>query len=428
MSDPGFRQRERSFLQSRDAESVLRFDAELRRSGQRNRYYSERLLEDFLREIQVDDTRGWEDVTGPPPEPWIEHGGRRLLVSPGLAAEILIPDSYGRLQGVILAAHVSSDQALSSLSNRSYSVRFSAALVTPDRVHGKPLTDPLRQFSWEGLHPFFWWYQNHNVWHPSRTSRTVGQSLTDIWIPARVADIHQSLAQLGSFEAFVTAASSVLEDLDASVGRAAAALSDTLRDTNGSLEPDAVQSFVRGAISPSFQAARRALMAAPAPDSWRIGGAFMGTSGMIGSSFRPWNMSGEAVSHMAVIALANQLPPTRFRPVVRQFTGNPYDTENHWQATARLEVVTRNTMQTPDPAVVRCAFDPLMGLWAGRENWLGNRLPPGGEWKVLIGGPRSVQELHHGIVQWIKKTFPESRVLVAIKETRRAGDYDWRPA
>lgn len=374
MSDRRIRELERRAAASGAAEDLRALDAELRRSDQDAEYYAGLLLRDLEDELK----------------------DRPLVPGSRIEAGVLVPDHFGRIPGLSLAAEVGEGKRQwSTWTLGVRKLRGGADLegepspwlkVTVALI--QPLGDP------DDPHPFY--FHRYNAM--SRPIRSASESiLFREFTPERFLEVAEKAYRR-------------LHDQLVLPGRDLADLERAgVHDVESAFAYAAEQSNNHSGFS-------RALMALQSVGPVERNGVVFP------------NPSGDGLVYGALEGLMAHL--TRCCRAIdaghpfRAGAHNPYESDSGYFAGGRLHVTSRRARRTRHPQIIEVDFDRMGGALAGKD-WIGNEIPPDGRWSIIIGGPATVQDLYEPTVDWIREHFPNAHMRIA-PEDRAYGEPGFR--
>lgn len=390
MADTRLRRLERAAT-SGGPEDVTRFGNALRDAGKFAEYYGERLYQDLCADV-VSTTAGLA-----------ERGDDGHAYAPTAGGQILAPDPLGRPQGLVLTANVMEESAtwdpieLKRRAHhddgpRSNRIRIYAALAKGSSIH-----------------PLYFW--RRSAWRGTRLPQFLESGPENLphSLPTRVRD-NWILVRNMNLENFITVLAEILRDLEQDIQRIHNEI-ETTRRMAGGLDYERVARYVSSnsmSAYPGGAAARlQCADLAPADDG-----------------LAPWNSSADGIAHAATLRLAQYLIK-HHRGVLENENANyndpynaagappaPRNTESGYLARGRLNMTSTRAPSSNRPQMLEADFDRVRGLWADRD-WAGNSFPQDGEWRIIIGGPSTIQALYQPTVGWIQRHFPGARILVA---------------
>ncbi len=332
------------------------------------------------------------------------------LVCPGdSGATIRAPDQFGRPQGLIFTIEIVNTRMSWSMHSihtsargedkpLSHRVEFKVALS-----QGAPLFPP--------LHPFHFWLYNRRSYDVRRDFPLEIFPGPKGALPARFGEYSALVSELDQ-ATLAAGVREALDTLDMPLNMVGRELGEAMRRMGGTLSHEAAVAAANAI--PSVAEVLNMLQAVPGPviDPSAMWGTQHGT--------QAWNVSGDGVSHAAMGALAKHLVrferavPTEGVGVGPWLRGDPFDRESGYFSTASLTLTSARAKRTRHPLVVNVRWDRLNGAWRDRgDGWIGNSLPPQGQWKILANGPSTVEALAGPAIAWIKTHFPHSTIEVA---------------
>lgn len=380
--DLQLRELERRARETGTTADVMAYHQQLVRVGQDASYYGQLLLADFLEDVEV---RGFR------------VGVRAPNFDDGTGGSILVPDPFGRPQGIILSAVVTNEQRTWGLSIQDMARKAKETGQEPEPDNSIRIQAALaHKMPGAEIHPFYFWVGNQ--WSLDRATIFEGRT------PVRY-DRHALLVReyLADPQSLARQAAAAYTDLVGWLMKSHVTheLEELRRRFGGRITFEDVTGFVSG-LGPSMaNAAVAALQAVRPPPRPGVG---------IGPGAIPLNASGAGWAHWAILALARYLE--RERALVEPYTiRGPFPRDMIGGSTS-ISFTTRRARRTRNPAIVKVEFDPVMGLWAKYgDRWKWNSIPSGGRWEIdSRASPGTVQDMAEDAQWWIVKRFPDAEI------------------
>lgn len=402
-----------------DPQARIRFFRALRQRGDFVEYVTGLLLRKFRGAID----EGRRDFEERPTE---ESAGLGPVI-PGLTgAGIFVPDAFDRPYGLHLSAEVQTTRSKltvwgiqrAAAAGRHISREEEEALPPSHRVdftaalsQGEPLFPP--------LHPFHFWLYNQESYtarseHPLESVPGPKPAL-----PPRSERTTILVRDLDE-EAFRWATADALDSLRQRLDLVDRQLTSAVRAMGGTVSLKGAQGAVQTAGTPD--AAVSVLQAVPGPQLVSKEAPYLNLN------TQAWNYAGTGMSHGAIVALARFLvraqravPPEG--PAGGWLSGDPFSREGGYFTSAGLKLTSRRAKRTRYPLVVYLRWDAVNNFWRDRgDAWIGNTMPPQGLWRIMAGGPSTVEDLGEATQNWVIHHFPRS--VVEITWDKFAGPWE----